>query len=93
VPALQNAIHSRDELHREITQLRNIGSNFKDIVRVGKALQAAKAAVALQPLSEEDYLTLAEKHTAVVEDVTYQCERLADAEDYDALEALEAQAG
>jgi hypothetical protein len=90
VPALQNAIHFRNEPHSEITQLRNIGSNFKDIVRVGKALKAAKAAVALQPLSEEDYLTLAERHAALVEDVTYQCERLADAENYDAVEALEA---
>jgi hypothetical protein len=88
VPALQNAIQIRDSLQGELTSLRGSGSNFREIVRVGTALKAAKAAVAQQQLSEANYLTLPDRHAALVQKVTDQCKKLADAEDYDALEAL-----
>jgi hypothetical protein len=88
VPALQNAIQIRDSLQRELTSLRGSGSNFREIVRVRTTLKAVKAAVAQQQLSEANYLTLADRHAALVQKVTDQCKKLADAEDYDALEAL-----
>jgi DnaJ-domain-containing protein 1 len=88
VPALLDAIQTRDELQRELTSLRNDGDNFYEIVSVGTALKAAKTAVAQQALSEAHYLTLTERQAALVQDIKDQCSRLADAEEYDALEAL-----
>jgi DnaJ-domain-containing protein 1 len=88
VPVLLDAIQTRDELQRELTSLRDDGDNFYEIVRVGTALKAAKAAVAQQPLSETNYLTLTERQAALLQDIKDQCSRLADAEEYDALEAL-----
>jgi hypothetical protein len=40
------------------------------------------------PLSETNYLTLTERQAALLQDIKDQCSRLADAEEYDALEAL-----
>jgi hypothetical protein len=89
VPVLLDAIQTRDELQRELTSVREKGNNFKDVVRVGTALKVAKAVVTQQPLSEAHYLTLTERQAALVQDMEDQCGRLADAEDYEALEALE----
>jgi hypothetical protein len=89
VPALVNAIQARDALELELIDLKHDGSNFKAMVRVGNALKAAKAAVAQQPLSESDYLTLTGRHAALVQEVKDQCSRLAEAANYEALEALE----
>jgi hypothetical protein len=89
VPALVNAIQARDALELELIDLKHDGSNIKAMVRVGNALKAAKAAVAQQLLSESDYLTLTGRHAALVQEVKDQCSRLAEAANYEALEALE----
>jgi hypothetical protein len=85
VPAFRDAIRQRDELQRELAALNAAKTNFREIARVGTAHRAAVAAVLQQALSEEDYLTLADRHAALVQKVTTTCEELADAEDYDAV--------
>jgi hypothetical protein len=91
VPVPRNTIRTRDELQSELTSVREMGNTSKDVERVGIVLKAAKAAVAQQPLLEADYLTLSDRRAVMVQKVTDQCERLTDAEDYDALEALESE--
>jgi N-acyl-D-aspartate/D-glutamate deacylase len=88
VPALRDAIRQRDELQREYIALKAAKTEFKASVRVGKALQAAKEAVAQLPLSEEDYQTLADRHTALVQKTTAACEDLLAEDDLDALDTL-----
>jgi hypothetical protein len=56
--------------------------------QAGKALKAANSELAQLPLSAEDYLTLADRHVALVQQVTATCTELADAGEYDALDAL-----
>jgi Skp family chaperone for outer membrane proteins len=85
VPTLRDAIQQRDELQRELTALSTAQTNFKEIARVGTTHKAAVAAVLQQPLIEEDYLTLADRHAALVQKLTTTCEELAEAEDYDAV--------
>jgi hypothetical protein len=88
MPALRDAIQQRDELQRELNVLNTAKTNFREIARGGNAHRAAVAAVLQQPLSEEDYLTLAERHAALVQKLTARCEELADAEEYDAVTVL-----
>jgi hypothetical protein len=88
VPALRDAIQQRDELQREFTALHAAKTNFKEIARVGTAHKAAAAAVLQERLSEEDYMTLADRHAALVQKFVTTCEQLADAEDYDSVTAL-----
>jgi hypothetical protein len=83
VPALRDAIQQRDELQKELAALNAAKTNFRQVAKVGTAHKAAVAAVLQQPLSEEDYLTLSDRHAALVQKVTTTCEELADAEDYD----------
>jgi hypothetical protein len=88
VPTLREAIQQRDELQWELAALDAAKTNFREIARVGTAHRAAVAAVLQQPLAEEDYLTLSDRHTALVQKLTTTCEELADAEDYDAVTVL-----
>jgi hypothetical protein len=88
VPALREAIQQRDELQRELAAVDAAKTNFREIARVGTAHRAAVAAVLQQPLAEEDHLTLADRHAALVQKLTATCEELADAEDYDAVTVL-----
>jgi hypothetical protein len=87
VPVLRDAILHRDALQRDLDAL-NAETNFTEIASVGTAHLAAMAAVRQQPLSEEDYLKLKDRHAALVQKVTLTCEVLADAEDYDAVTVL-----
>jgi hypothetical protein len=87
-PALRDAIQQRGELHSALTALNAAKTNFREIARVGTAHKAAVAAVLQQPLAEEDYLTLADRHAELVQKLTATCEELADAEDYDAVAVL-----
>jgi hypothetical protein len=88
VPALREAIQQRDELQRELAAVDAAKTNFREIARVGTAHRAAVAAVLQQPLAEEDHLTLADRHAALVQKLTATYEELADAEDYDAVTVL-----
>jgi hypothetical protein len=90
MPALRDAIQQRDELQRELDALKALRTEYRASARVGKALQAAKLAVTDQPLSEEDYLTLADRHTVLVQKLTNQCDQCLDNDDFDALDTLAA---
>jgi hypothetical protein len=57
---------------------------------VGKARKTAIAEVTQQPLSEDDYLTLADRHADLARSVMEGCRALVDAEDYETLEVLAA---
>jgi hypothetical protein len=89
LPALRDAVQQRDELQRELRALQ-AAENFTGVVSVGKALKEVSAAVAQHPLSEEDYLTLADRHESLVRRVVATCGELSDAGEFDALEALAA---
>jgi hypothetical protein len=61
VPALKDAIQQRDELQKEFSALKSSKIDYKTSVQVGRSLKAAKEAVAQQPLSEENYVTLTDR--------------------------------
>jgi hypothetical protein len=83
----RDAIKQRDELQTQLDAV-NAADDFRGIARMGRAYEAAVALLLQQLLSEEDYLTLAERHEALVQNVAAQCRALADSKDYDALETL-----
>jgi hypothetical protein len=62
--------------------------DFELIASLGKALQALQQESAKLPLSEEDYLSLRDRHAALVRRVEERCKELKDAKDFTALEAL-----
>jgi hypothetical protein len=88
VPALRNAIQHRIELQKEFAALKAAKTNFKEIARVGTTYRAAVAAVLKQPLSEDGYTTLVIQYAALVTKVKDTCIKLAEAEEFDALELL-----
>jgi hypothetical protein len=83
----RDAIKQRDELQTQLDAV-NAADDFRGIARVGRAYEAAVALLLQRPLSEEDYLTLADRHEALLKKVAAQCRALADSKDYDALESL-----
>jgi hypothetical protein len=83
----RDAIKQRDELLTQLDAV-NAADDFRSIARVGRAYEAAVALLVQQPLSEEDYLTLADRREALLKKVAAQCRALADSKDYDALESL-----
>jgi hypothetical protein len=87
-PRTREAMQHRDELQNTLTALRAAKSDFAAVGQAGKALKAAAAVLAQLPLSEDDYLTLADRHVALVQQVTATCSQLADVSYFDALDAL-----
>jgi cell fate (sporulation/competence/biofilm development) regulator YlbF (YheA/YmcA/DUF963 family) len=85
VPALTKAVLQRDELQREFAPFDAAKTNFKEFARLGKA---AVAPVLQLPLSVEGYLTLKDRHAALVQKVTTMCCELADAGSFCALTTL-----
>jgi hypothetical protein len=85
VPTFRDAIQRRDELQREYNALKAAATDFVSLGRVGKALKTAIAAIVL---TEEDYLTLADRHAALLHKVTTTCSELADAGEFGALATL-----
>jgi DNA repair exonuclease SbcCD ATPase subunit len=88
VPALRDAIQQRDQLQAEFAALKASKSDFAASVKVGRELKALQEAILQLPLSEEDYLTMADRYAALVQKMTVLCERLLENEDLDALEGL-----
>jgi hypothetical protein len=88
VPSLREAIRLRDQLQRELNVLKSTETEFKASARVGKALNAAKEVIAMHPLSERDYLLLAESHATLMQKVAAACKKLLLDDDYDALDTL-----
>jgi DNA repair exonuclease SbcCD ATPase subunit len=90
VPALRDAIQQRDELQTEFDTIKASKAEYKTGVRVVKALNAAKEAVTHQPLSEDDYLTLAARHAALIHTLKAECDDLLENLDIvDASDALD----
>jgi hypothetical protein len=85
VPTFRKAIQHRDKLQREYDALKTAATDLMALGRVGRALRAAGAAIVL---TEEDYLTLADRHAALVTKVTTMCAQLADATESQALNTL-----
>jgi hypothetical protein len=85
VPTFRKAIQHRDELQREYDALKTAATDLMALGRVGRALRAAGAAIVL---TDEDFLTLADRHAALVEKVTATCAHLADAGECQALNTL-----
>jgi hypothetical protein len=88
LPAIRAAVQHRDALKEELYALKIANVDFTSMGRVGKAVKAAAFTVSQQQLTEEGYLTLADRHEALVHKVTERCRGLADAEDYEALATL-----
>jgi hypothetical protein len=87
-PRTREAILGRNELQNTLTVLKAAKSDFAAVGQAGKALRASIAVLAQLPLSEEDYLTLADRHAALVQKVTAACAELADTGEFDALVTL-----
>jgi hypothetical protein len=85
VPTFRKAIQHRDELQREYDALKTAATDLVALGRVGRALKAAGAAIML---TEEDYLTLADRHAALVTKATTMCAQLAGAAESQALNTL-----
>jgi hypothetical protein len=85
VPTFRKVIQHRDELQREYHALKTAATDLMALGRVGRALRAAGAAIVL---TEEDYLTLADRHAALVTKATSLCAKLADAAESQALNTL-----
>jgi hypothetical protein len=64
--------------------------DFVLVGTLGSQLQALQQESAQLSLSEEDYLTLAARHAALVQRVMEECRELAKAQDYTALGSLSA---
>jgi hypothetical protein len=62
--------------------------DFLLVAKLGMQLQQLEKESAQLPLSEEDYLTLADRHAALVQRVTDQCKELKVAKDFVALAAV-----
>jgi hypothetical protein len=68
-----------------------VAEDFESVASIGTQLQALQQESAQLPLSEEDYLTLADRHAALLLEVTEQCKVLEKAKDFPAMAALGAQ--
>jgi hypothetical protein len=82
VPALRDAIQLRDGQEAQLEVAEKIGEDYELIGTLGEQLLTLRQKVAEQPLSEEDYLTLADRHEVLVQKVTNTCATLARAKAY-----------
>jgi hypothetical protein len=81
-------LHQRAALELQLhTAMRATTEDFVLIGTLGTQLQELQKESAQLPLSEEDYLTLADRHAALVEQLTEKCRELKDAMEFAALKA------
>jgi hypothetical protein len=85
VATFRDTIQRRDQLQKDYNALKTAATDFVALGRVGNALKTAVAAVVL---TEEDYLTLADRRAALVQKVRVKCAELADAGEFDTLDTL-----
>jgi hypothetical protein len=81
VPALRDAIQQRDELQAQLEAAEE-GDDFVLVGSLGEELDALNLKSDEQPLSEEDYLTMFDRHVALVQKVTETCRELTKAKVY-----------
>jgi serine/threonine protein kinase len=89
VPALRKAIQQRDELHAQLEAAEE-SEDYQLATKLARETASLQKLIALQPLSEEDYLMLPDRHAALVLKLAQQCEELVKATNWAALKALAA---
>jgi hypothetical protein len=82
VPTLRGAILQRAKLQKELEAAEAAGDDFVLVGTLGERLEAQCLRIAEQPLSEEDYLTLADRHEALVLKTAAICRELAKSKAY-----------
>jgi hypothetical protein len=82
VASLKDAIHLRDGQEAQLEAAERIGDDYELIGTLGEQLLTLRQKVAEQPLSEEDYPTLADRHEVLVQKVINTCATLARAKAY-----------
>jgi hypothetical protein len=87
-PARRDAMQRRDALQAEFDAADAADVDFELIASLGVQLQELEKESAQLPLSEEDYLTLADRHAGLVQRVTDACRELKVAKDFVAMGAL-----
>jgi hypothetical protein len=87
-PAYSNLLQRRDALQSQLDATEAVGTNFKQMGILGRALNEVHAEIAQLLLSEEDYLTLAARHAALVQRVEAKCRDLLKGKHYDLLTSL-----
>jgi hypothetical protein len=75
-PARLAALAQRDELQTQLDLLESGGADFARAAVLGLQLTTLRQASVQLPLSEEDYLTLPDRHAALVQKVTTKCDEL-----------------
>jgi hypothetical protein len=94
MPHVRLAIRQRDELRARLHALTANGDgshqDWEGIGRAGSALKVADKAVNAPPLTEEDYLTLADRRAALLLKATAHCRALLSAKDYGKLSNIAA---
>jgi hypothetical protein len=94
MPHVRLAIRQRDELRARLHALTAYGDgshlDWEGVGRAGSALKVADKAVNAPPLTEEDYLTLADRRAALLQKATAHCRALLSAKDYGKLSNMAA---
>jgi hypothetical protein len=75
-PARLAALAQRDELQTQLDLLESGSADFARAAVLGLQLTTLRQASVQLPLSEEDYLTLPDRHAALLQKVTIKCEEL-----------------
>jgi hypothetical protein len=75
-PARRAALAQRDELQTQLDLLESGSADFARAAVLGLQLTTLRQASVQLPLSEEDYLTLPDRHAALVQKVTTKCDEL-----------------
>jgi hypothetical protein len=89
-PQCRDIIQQISSLRAQYDAKLAAGQDFLLVAKLGTQLQGLEKKSAQLPLSDEDYLTLAARHAALVQRVTEQCRELTRAKDYAALGPLSA---
>jgi hypothetical protein len=87
-PARRDAMQRRDALQAEFDAADGPDVDFEVIAFLGAQLQELELESAQWDLTEEDYLTLADWHAALVQRLTDECRVLAKAREFTAVTAL-----
>jgi hypothetical protein len=89
VPALRDAIQQRDELQAQL-EAAGESEDYTRAIVLGEKFDALQEAIKMLPLADEDYLTLPDRHAALVQKVSLECKALLKAKNRAALAPLAA---
>jgi hypothetical protein len=86
VPAREELNRRLRALEAEYAELRVANQDFTRMAVVGKEVRALADESTQLPLSAANYLTLGDRHTLLVRQLTALCTQLADLQDFEALQ-------